>query len=120
MNAVAPVSQNWEAFLQLELRTGQDKTHLVPIKRYGPLSVQRPFYPEAECCHVYLLHPPGGVVGGDKLEVQLELKPEAKALFTTAGAGKFYRSAGDVALVSQRFDPLYQGALRNRLSPARY
>ena len=104
MNAVAPGSQNWEAFLQLELRAGENKTHLVPIKRYGPLSVQRPFYPEAECCHVYLLHPPGGVVGGDKLELQLDLKPDAKALFTTAGAGKFYRSAADTAQVRQRFE----------------
>lgn len=103
-SAIAPGSGNWEAFLQLELRAGQSKTQLVPIKRYGPLSVQRPFYPEAECCHVYLLHPPGGVVGGDKLDLQLDMKPEAKALFTTAGASKFYRSAADIAQVVQRFE----------------
>ena len=77
---------------------------MVPIERYGPLSVQRPFYPEGEVSHVYLLHPPGGVVGGDRLELCLDLKAKAKALFTTPGAAKFYLSAGDTADVSQQFE----------------
>lgn len=111
MNAVAPVSQNWEAFLQLELRAGEDKTHMVPIRRYGPLSVQRPFYPESQRCHVYLLHPPGGIVGGDQLELQLDVKPNAKALMTTPGANKFYRSAADIARVSQNFEVAAGGQL---------
>jgi urease accessory protein len=104
MNEVALNPQNWEAFLKLEMRRGKDKTHLIPIERYGPLSVQRPFYPESECCHVYLLHPPGGVVGGDKLDLHLGLQTGARALFTTPGANRFYLSAADTAHVTQQFE----------------
>lgn len=104
MPEAALSSQHWEALLRLELRGGEDRTRLVPIERYGPLSVQRPFYPEQDVCHVYLLHPPGGVVGGDRLELRLDLKKDAQALFTTPGAGKFYLSAGDTARVCQQFE----------------
>lgn len=103
MGEAALESQNWEALLKLQLRRGQDRTHLVPIKRYGPLTVQRPFYPEQDCCHVYLLHPPGGVVGGDRLDLQVACKEDTRTLFTTPGAGKFYLSAADTARVTQQF-----------------
>ena len=103
MTELASSPQNWEALLDLELRAGSDRTKLVPLRRYGPLAVQRPFYPEQECCHVYLLHPPGGVVGGDKIDLRLNIKAGAKALITTPGANKFYRSAADIAGVQQQF-----------------
>ncbi len=109
MNSVVPIAQNWQAYLQLKLTAGEQKTGLLPIKRYGPLSVQRPFYPEQDVCHVYLLHPPGGVVGGDELELQVELEPQAKALFTTPGATKFYLSSGLTAQVKQKLS-LQSGA----------
>lgn len=103
MAATAVATKNWAALLQLELRRCADRTRLVPLRRYGPLSVQRPFYPESDCCHVYLLHPPGGVVGGDSLELRVALKPGAQGLFTAPGAAKFYLSAGPTALVEQHF-----------------
>jgi urease accessory protein len=56
--------------------------------------VQRPFYPEGEVCHVYLLHPPGGVVGGDRLDIRATAGEESKGLITTPAAGKFYRCEG--------------------------
>jgi urease accessory protein len=56
--------------------------------------VQRPFYPEGGVCHLYLLHPPGGVVGGDSLQVGVDVGACAHALITTPGAAKFYRTAG--------------------------
>ena len=104
MNELAAKPQNWEAFLKLELRCGQEKTHLVPIKRYGPLTVQRPFYPEQACCHVYLLHPPGGIVGGDRLDLQVVSEENSNGLMTTPGAAKYYLSAGDTAYVTQQFE----------------
>ncbi len=103
MTEAALEAQNWAARLRLELRRGTDRTRLVPLERYGPLSVQRPFYPEGDSCHVYLLHPPGGVVGGDSLDLEVELKPGARGLFTAPGAAKFYLSAGQTAMVTQRF-----------------
>jgi urease accessory protein len=56
--------------------------------------VQRPFYPEGKSsCHIYLLHPPGGLVGGDTLECTLSLASGAHGLVTTPSAGKAYRVA---------------------------
>jgi urease accessory protein len=61
----------------------------------GPLRVLRPFYPEGDAvCHVYVLHPPGGLVGGDQLRVNALVLPDAHALLTTPAAGKLYRSNG--------------------------
>ena len=103
MTEAAPTTTNWQALLRLKLCCGEHRTQLVPLERYGPLSVQRPFYPEGDCCHVYLLHPPGGVVGGDSLQLQLSLDAGAKTLLTTPGAAKFYVSAGETASVRQHF-----------------
>ena len=64
--------------------------------------MQRPFYPDGErACHVYILHPPGGVVGGDSLAIRAVVERGAHALLTTPAAGKLYRSAGASALLSQ-------------------
>jgi urease accessory protein len=57
--------------------------------------VQRPFYPEGpRVPHVYVLHPPGGIVGGDRLRIDVDLEPGAQALLTTPAATKIYRTAG--------------------------
>lgn len=64
----------------------------------GPFVVQRPFFPEGrEVCHVYLLHPPGGLVGGDELRLELQVGDGARALVTTPAAGKAYRTLGPIA-----------------------
>jgi urease accessory protein len=101
MNAVVPATQNWSAYLDLKFRSTEQKTRLIPVRRYGPLSVQRPFYPEHDLCHTYLLHPPGGVVGGDQLDLRVNAGEHAKALLTTPGATKFYQSASQTAQVKQ-------------------
>ncbi|MGB5651682.1 MAG: urease accessory protein UreD, partial [Sedimenticolaceae bacterium] len=88
--------------MRLGFRAGPDSTVLAERQRHGPLAVQRPFYPEGGVCHVYLLHPPGGVVGGDVLGIDVKLAQGAQALITTPGATKFYRSAGALARQTQR------------------
>lgn len=92
---------NWKGSLNLGFEPRPDKTALVKRQHKGPLTVQRAFYPEARVCHVYVLHPPGGVVGGDELEITATLKAHSEALITTPGATKFYRSASDTALQMQ-------------------
>lgn len=84
----------WQAKLALTFSYTPNKTLLSERQQFGPLALQRPFYPEGEVCHGYILHPPGGVVGGDHLHIQVQVQPQAHALLTTPGATKFYRSAG--------------------------
>lgn len=91
----------WLAALSLQFQYINDKTCMLPQRRLGPLTVQRPFYPEGDVCHAYVLHPPGGVVGGDQLQLELDVRAGAHALVTTPGAGKFYRSAGKIAILKQ-------------------
>lgn len=86
----------WLAELELHYALRRGKTCLVRKKQRGPLTLQRPFYPENKVCHSYLLHPPGGVVGGDTLEIKLQADAGSHCLITTPGATKFYRSKSDL------------------------
>lgn len=103
--------QGWHARLALTYGYRRQKTRLIHSQRLGPLSVQRAFYPEGEVCHSYLLHPPGGVVGGDSLDIHIEVQPQAHALITTPGATKFYRSQGKPAFVQQHLFVAEQATL---------
>lgn len=85
-------SDDWLAALRLGFSHIAGKTHLVERYRKGPLAVQRALYPEQDLCHVYLLHPPGGVAGGDQLQINIDVRKNASALVTTPGATKFYRT----------------------------
>ncbi|MBT9236933.1 urease accessory protein UreD [Pseudomonas inefficax] len=93
----------WSAHLQLRFVRRDEVTRLGAWRHFGPLLVQRPFYPEGAPCHVYVLHPPGGIVAGDRLELDIQLEPGSHALLTMPGASKFYRSIGPTARLAQRF-----------------
>jgi len=98
----AQEEKGWFARLELGFGLQAGRSMLRHRLHQGPLVVQRPFYPEGEgCCHVYLLHPPGGVVGGDRLELEVQVDAGAQALITLPAAGKFYRSGGATALQQQ-------------------
>ena len=102
----------WRARLDLKFSKSNNKTILSHRKHYGPLQVQKPFYPELNgACHVYILHPPGGVVGGDRLNICVDVNSNAHALITTPAAGKFYRSAGPVAKQEQIIKVVSNGTL---------
>jgi len=95
------VTRGWSANLTLKFSGREDKTIITYKKHEGPLVIQKPFYPEQSVCHVYLLHPPGGVVGGDEISLNIDINNHGHTLVTTPGAAKFYRSSGKVAKVKQ-------------------
>ena len=91
----APSPAGWLAKLDLGFAPLAGRTRLVRRAHVGPLVVQRPFHPEADgTAHVYVLHPPGGVAGGDRLELNVDLAEGARVVLTTPGASKVYRTAG--------------------------
>ncbi|WP_339664349.1 urease accessory protein UreD [uncultured Pseudomonas sp.] len=84
---------NWQAGLSLGFTRSGERTQLAHTSHRGPLRIQRPFYPEGiDCPHLYILHPPGGLVSGDTLRLQADVQPDANALLTTPSSGKCYRA----------------------------
>lgn len=98
MQVVEPVARSWQASLSLGFEFRDGKTVLAKKSHDGPLVVQKPLYPEGgEVCHAIVVHPPGGIAGGDELALEVETGKQASALLTTPGATKWYRSAGPIA-----------------------
>ena len=87
----------WHAELSLDYTVRNGKT-VARHSHSGPLRVLQSLYPEGDAvCHNVLVHPPGGLVGGDTLDVSVALHANAQALITTPGATRFYRSDGPLA-----------------------
>lgn len=91
----------WPARLDLSAaRDGAGATR-VHARHDGPLRLLKTLYPEGTgIAHAVLVHPPGGLVGGDRLDLHLDVQPGAHLLVTTPAATRFYRSkAGEAAQV---------------------
>ena len=87
------------ATLALGFTKHGDNTKLTDRSHFGPLRVQKPFYPEGPgVCHTIVVHPPGGIVGGDEIKIDANVNPHARALITTPGAAKWYRANGRTSL----------------------
>lgn len=96
-----PASQ-WQAYLSLEFAKTERGTVLKSCDHKGPLYVQKPFYPEGkDTAHVYLLHPPGGLVSGDELIIHSLQGVGTHVLMTTPGAGRVYKARPDRTLQCQ-------------------
>ena len=90
---------SWFASLSLEFTLTPNGTQLTRTERNGPLTVQKAFYPEGrDCAHIYLLHPPAGIVSGDELRIQIQVNEKSHSLVTTPGASRFYRAREDITI----------------------
>jgi urease accessory protein len=96
MNLIArPV---WRAQLHLEYARTERGTQVIRKTHTGPLHIQKALFPEGpEVCHTLILHPPGGIAGGDDLEIGIGLNAGAQVLVTMPGASKWYRSQDTAA-----------------------
>ncbi|MER0169547.1 MAG: urease accessory protein UreD [Nitrosomonas sp.] len=90
-----PDHQPLQARLSLKFAAIDDTTRLVERDHFGPLLIQKPLYPEGrKICHAVIIHPPGGIVGGDQLEITADAEASAKVQITTPGAAKWYKANG--------------------------
>lgn len=88
----------WNATLALDYTRQAGKT-VAHFRHSGPLRILQSLYPEGDAiCHNVIVHPPGGLVGGDTLDLRFSAGAGAHGLVTTPGATRFYRSTGEPAL----------------------
>lgn len=88
----------WHASLHLNyFRSGERS--VAHYRHDGPLRILQSLYPEGDAiCHNVLVHPPGGLVGGDTLDIRVKVAAGAHGLITTPGATRFYKSVHEPAV----------------------
>jgi urease accessory protein len=109
LHPVAPEGDNthhndaigWRAELQLRCERVGEKSLLTQRSHRGPLRLLKPLYPEGDAvCHAVIVHPPGGIVAGDVLDIEVAANKRGHLLVTTPGTQKWYRSIGREAAAS--------------------
>ncbi len=99
----------WRARLELRFAASGAVTRLVHNRHEGPLRLIRALPQPGGRCDAVIVHPPGGLVGGDRLEQRIALGSGTHVLCTTPGAQKWYRARAAAASASTRVD-LGEGA----------
>jgi urease accessory protein len=95
LHPAIPGHEEWRADLALRFARRGGRTVLVERRQKGPLTVQKALYPEGpDICHVVIIHPPGGIAGGDKLSIGIEVEKSSCAAISTPAATKWYKAAG--------------------------
>ncbi len=116
-------SGRWNARLELDFniassmsiaeRVENDAQSIVKtrlgFKHFGPLRIQKALYPEGPSpCHAIIVHPPGGIAGGDRLEVLVHSRAHSHGLVTNPSATKWYGTDSVIA-ASQLIDIELEG-----------
>lgn len=100
LHAMTPLSwslidhllMTWRAHLSLNYTLERERS-VARFQHEGPLRILQSLYPEGDAiCHNVLVHPPGGFVGGDVMDIQIAVSSQAHGLITTPGATRYYRS----------------------------
>jgi urease accessory protein len=92
----------WHARLRLDYAREGGRS-VARFAHDGPLRILQSLWPEGDAvCHNVLVHPPGGLVGGDTLQVDVTARAGSHGLITTPGASRFYRSEGEPAVQDVR------------------
>jgi urease accessory protein len=106
INSPATDSSNslqWQAKLKINIAKTKRGSVVKRSEHIGPLYIQKAFYPQGpDLAHIYILHPPGGLVSGDHLDINIHVSSNAKALITTPGAGRVYKARSDKSLQQQQ------------------
>lgn len=98
VTAVDSQDKAWQAHLRLVFSDDDATSRLTERRHSGPLRVQKPLYPEGpRICHAIIVHPSGGVVGGDQLAIDIHAQANAQAFITTPGAAKWYKANGKIS-----------------------
>ncbi|NWB30813.1 urease accessory protein UreD [Pseudomonas gingeri] len=93
--STALFTPNWHAELELGYARFGNTTRPVLRRHKGPLRVQKHLYAEGpEVCQHIIVHPPGGIAGGDRLDIRASVERDAWAQLTSPGAAKWYRASG--------------------------
>jgi urease accessory protein len=96
------ITMTWHAHLDINYAIETNRS-VVRYAHTGPLRILQSLYPEGDAiCHNVLVHPPGGLVGGDTLDITVDVGEGAHGLITTPGATRFYKSLGELALQRTR------------------
>ena len=83
----------WGARLVFCVGLQRGRSVLRSLSHEGPVRLQKLLWPEGPSpAHAILLHPPGAMAGGDRLELRVRAEEGSGLVITTPGAGKWYRS----------------------------
>lgn len=114
----AEAAAGWSARLDLRFEPHRGATRLVHNRHHGPLRLIRVLPQPDGRCDAVIVHPPGGLVGGDRLDLSLALAADARVLCTTPGAQKWYRTPGRAAQADTRITLGARAALEWLPQPA--
>ncbi len=87
---------------RIHVRAADGATRLALLEQRTPLRALFPRVPAGEVAEAVLVNTGGGVVGGDRLAVEVVAGPETRLRATSQAAEKVYRSAGPASSLEVR------------------